>query len=644
MFKKKSLLLAIVIGLVMLFTFTACGDGGGGGPGNPSGGNNPPNTQPDNPYYPPVEPVNPGGNEPKDESTITNITSVAVIINSPVKGNTPHSTASGTGNFTIGVVSWSPNDNPFLGGKVYTATVTLTANSNCTFSGLTSATVNGQSAAVSNNTGTTVKLSYTFPATNTKTVTNITIKSEPYKLTYTHGDPLDLSGLTVTLIHDDNTTEDVAASDFTDKNITASPSHGNNLAYLAYNGLPVTVVYGDLWDNTNVLTVNKKPVTITGIGTVNKVYDGSTYAEATYNNAVINGKINSDYVYISYGTALFTDKNVGNNKTVTFSGYSLGGTDAGNYYLSSQPPNITSSITPKSLTITSVTAVDRAYDGTTTVALSGGSLVGVISGDTVGFKLGSGTIATATAGNNKAVTTNIQITGASADNYTLTQPSVTVNILPVSSVETSKIEYYWVDDHGSLVTTSGNSVTVAAGATLTITAQGTGYVVKQWHLDGVNTGQSGNAYNFSSMIAGKHNIGLFVEKDSKLYNTNIVITVVTGNGSEANPFPLTAAVWENGSITSSTNAVWYSFDVTNGTMYRIWWNDSYQGNSTKTLDVKVDAKYSNGTSIFTGVDSAYSSAQSFTANQTGTVKIKVYPYSSGTGTFALVYSTSSTRP
>jgi len=88
------------------------------------------------------------------------------------------------------------------------------------------------------------------------------------------------------------------------------------------------------------------------------------------------------------------------------------------------------------------------------------------------------------------------------------------------------IEYYWVNQHGSLVTTSGGAVTIAAGATLTITAQSTGYTVVRWHLDGVDTGQRGNTYEFSSMAIGKHTVGLLVSKDGKLYNTTIIITVL----------------------------------------------------------------------------------------------------------------------
>jgi fibronectin type 3 domain-containing protein len=118
-------------------------------------------------------------------------------------------------------------------------------------------------------------------------------------------------------------------------------------------------------------------------------------------------------------------------------------------------------------------------------------------------------------------------------------------------------------------------------------------------------------------------------------------------GTEGNPFPLTVNTWANDSIasTASGSALWYSFSVTSGTTYYIWWNDSDAGNNTKTLDVKVSAYYSNGTSIFTGIDSGWTSARSFTAGSGGTVKIKVEPFSSGsTGTFAVAYSAGNTRP
>jgi len=187
----------------------------------------------------------------------TSITSVSISITAPVKGATPSTTVNGTGNFTLGSVSWSPSDNPFLGNKVYTASVTLTANSGYIFSGLSSAKINGQNATVSNNTGLSVTLSYTFPATNTKTVSGIEIKSQPTKLTYMHGDALDLAGLVVTLIHDDTTTEDIDAANFTAKNITVNLEQGNNLVHSTHDEQPVEIKYGSLTCNTNNLNIYK---------------------------------------------------------------------------------------------------------------------------------------------------------------------------------------------------------------------------------------------------------------------------------------------------------------------------------------------------------------------------------------------------
>ena len=97
----------------------------------------------------------------------TPITSVAITgITAPVTGAVPVTTASGVGNFTIGSVSWNPNNNPFTAGTVYTASVTLTANSGFTFTGLATATIDAQTATVANNTGTAVTLSRTFPVTS----------------------------------------------------------------------------------------------------------------------------------------------------------------------------------------------------------------------------------------------------------------------------------------------------------------------------------------------------------------------------------------------------------------------------------------------------------------------------------------------
>ena len=63
----------------------------------------------------------------------------------------------------------------------------------------------------------------------------------------------------------------------------------------------------------------------------------------------------------------FDTKDVGTGKTVTVSGLSLTGADAGNYILT--PPTTTANITAATLTVTGITASDKVYDGTTDATL-----------------------------------------------------------------------------------------------------------------------------------------------------------------------------------------------------------------------------------------------------------------------------------
>jgi hypothetical protein len=79
----------------------------------------------------------------------------------------------------------------------------------------------------------------------------------------------------------------------------------------------------------------------------------------------------------------FSDRNVGTAKSVTVSGLTLSGTDAGNYTLTQ--PTTTGNITAKELTVAGVTAVNKVYDDTTaaTLNLANAALIGVVSGDSV---------------------------------------------------------------------------------------------------------------------------------------------------------------------------------------------------------------------------------------------------------------------
>ena len=91
-------------------------------------------------------------------------------------------------------------------------------------------------------------------------------------------------------------------------------------------------------------TISPRSVTITGTTASDKEYDGDTDTEVE-TLGTLNGVIGQDNVTIKAGTATFASADVGTGITVTFSGFSLTGADAGNYELSQQPANATADIT-----------------------------------------------------------------------------------------------------------------------------------------------------------------------------------------------------------------------------------------------------------------------------------------------------------
>ena len=117
--------------------------------------------------------------------------------------------------------------------------------------------------------------------------------------------------------------------------------------------------------------VSKKSISISGMGVEDKEYDGNTMARIDASKAVLDGVKDGDAVSINYSgaTAAFSDANAGNNKTVTFEGFALGGEDAANYILKSQPVNTSGNITPRQVTVSGITALDKGYDGNTGATL-----------------------------------------------------------------------------------------------------------------------------------------------------------------------------------------------------------------------------------------------------------------------------------
>ncbi|MDP1900716.1 MAG: YDG domain-containing protein [Rubrivivax sp.] len=188
----------------------------------------------------------------------------------------------------------------------------------------------------------------------------------------------------------------------------------------------------------SVATITPKPVTLAYNG-VSKVYDGSATASVSLNFGS-SGLYGGDTLS-STQTAVYTGtgaKNVGTGKAISVADIVLAGTHAGNYIVGNTTATTTGTVTAKPITVSGITATDRAYDGTTTVAVSAGTVgsAGFVAGDIVAVDLppgglSTGTIVNKNIGTNKPVTvTGLTLSGTDATNYSIDAAGsgITVNI------------------------------------------------------------------------------------------------------------------------------------------------------------------------------------------------------------------------
>ena len=173
--------------------------------------------------------------------------------------------------------------------------------------------------------------------------------------------------------------------------------------------------------------ITPKDVTITGAAVeATKEYDGNTSATIT-NNGTLSWKFDTDDMAIEAGTATYDNKNVSTGKKVTFSGFSLSGTDKDNYNLTAQPAPTTANITAKELRITNFTVKDKVYDGNDIaeiVSIETDAVEGddVKCSNAIARFVASGTFSASDAQNGKKVVLlfpqGVILAGADKDNYT----------------------------------------------------------------------------------------------------------------------------------------------------------------------------------------------------------------------------------
>ena len=335
----------------------------------------------------------------KPSGSKTPITVAEISITAPVNGGTPATTVDSVAErFTAGTVTWSPNDNPFQPNTEYTATVTLTAESGFTFTGINAdqPKVNGTKASVLSNTGETVTLSHKFPATGTKIVSSIAIKYQPNNMSYAHGDKLDLSGMVVTLTYDDGSSIDVAHGDFVNNGITADPSQDAHLEHSKYDGKQITITYGNLTQKTTgTLTVTAIPVSVLTIDPIPEhTFTGSPFTPSVTVKHTVEGSTRTLQKDTEYTVAYSNNVNVGTaTVTITGKGDYTGSRDVTFIINAAIPqggaPQITTTALPhgtgdraysQTLTATGDTPITWSIEGTLPDGLSLNGTTGIISG------------------------------------------------------------------------------------------------------------------------------------------------------------------------------------------------------------------------------------------------------------------------
>ena len=192
------------------------------------------------------------------------------------------------------------------------------------------------------------------------------------------------------------------------------------------------------------------------------------------------------------------------------------------------------------------------------------------------------------------------------------------------------------------------------------------YNVSWTNSDGANMSVSAGDYSdYESYFSATTSSGQDISVDS--YNT-VYIKVMTADSSSVGTFSLTVTEtsssysvdisvyktynissggsyvelsvgdsWTDGEITSDISYIIYKFYASSYTNYYVYWDDSYQGSGSTTVDVKV--YYHVGSDDFTGLsaeDSGYNTPLTMYPGSSGYVYLKVEPYSSGrTGTFKI---------
>ncbi|HTN94301.1 MAG TPA: YDG domain-containing protein [Gallionella sp.] len=413
---------------------------------------------------------------------------------------------------------------PVAANKVYDGTLIATVTGITGISGLVAGdvndiTVSGLFADKNVGTGKAVTLSlsglkasnYTLPASGltaniTKAtianITGITAGNKTYDAS-TAASLVTSGAVFAGMVSGDVLTVSGATGTFSNKNVGTAKTV--NISGITLGGADAGNY--SLSGSTASATANITPaiLAVTGVTVANKVYDATTAATLVGTAKVT--VLGSDVVTLGgSGSGVFANKNVGNGKIVTVTGYTISGADAGNYTLV-QPTGLTANISQRALTYTGTPVVpsSKVYDGNAYITVSGATLNGVLGGDSVSL---TGLFANPNVGTNKPV--SLALLGTDGGNYSISQPgglisSITPRLLIVSADNKTMMFggtipplTYTVGGAGLVL---GDSINTVFSGLLAVNVTGKGTTPITQGTLALTVGPGGN-YSISSFING----------------------------------------------------------------------------------------------------------------------------------------------
>jgi sugar lactone lactonase YvrE len=208
---------------------------------------------------------------------------------------------------------------------------------------------------------------------------------------------------------------------------------------------------------TAAANITPAPLTVSGVTASDKVYDGTTAATLNTANAALQGVFSGDTVTLDTTRAAgtFSGKNVANGLTVSVAGLTIGGPQAGDYYLLTQP-TATANIAALPITVTAAPNT-KTYDDTTSAAATPTITSGWLAiGDTAAF---SETYDNPNVGTGKTLTPSGSVSdGDGGANYSVTLATNTAGAI------TQTVNHF-------VVTASPANITAGNNVILVVTAE-----------------------------------------------------------------------------------------------------------------------------------------------------------------------------